>query len=458
MQGTVFGSLMCTATMDKLGKLSYNNEDLLYKYRGVVDVPVLGMVDDILSIQKCSKSGKANAHINSFIEAKKLKFSEAKCARIHVGKRQRPCKPLKVHEEKMINAENGKYLGDIVSCSGCVKQTVAERVSKGYGIVSEIKAILEEIPLGKYKVDMGLKLRQSLLINGILFNSEIWHSVTAQEIQQLEKIDNMLLRYLLGCPAKTATEFLYLETGSVPLRYIIASRRLNYLHTVVSRHKDEVTRKILQYQFEHTVSGDFSELVKKDLELIELPPELEKIREYDRFRFKKMVKDRIRAKALHYLKERQKDHSKIRNIQYETLQAQSYLSSPLFTNNESKLIALLRSRMHSEFKSNFSHMYQGQVYCPLKCSENQFSDTQEHLLVCTKVTSNFTTNSVTEKSTKVDYCDIYKDCEKSLKQIAVLFTELIKVRQKLIDFPDNLDPCTDPITSCAMSMHYLLMY
>ena len=114
--------------------------------------------------------------------------------------------------------------------------------------------------------------------------------------------------------------------------------------------------------------------------------------------------------------------------------------------------------MHSAFKSNFNHLLQGQVYCPLKCSENQFSDTQEHLLVCTKVTSNFTTNSVTEKSTKIDYSDIYKDCEKSLKQIAVLFAELIKVRQKLIDFPDNLDPCTDPITSCAMSMHYLHMY
>ena len=205
-----------------------------------------------------------------------LKLSEAKYSTIHVGKRQRPCKSLKVHEEKMINAENGKYLGDIVSSSGCVKQTVAERVSKGYGIVSEIKAILEEIPLGKYKVDMGLKLRQSLLINGLLFNSEIWHSVTAQEVQKLEKIDNMLLRYLLGCPAKTAPEFLYLETGSVPIRYIIASRRLNYLHTVVSRDKDEVTRRILQYQFEHTVSGDFSELVRKDLELIELPPKLEK--------------------------------------------------------------------------------------------------------------------------------------------------------------------------------------
>ena len=87
----------------------------------------------------------------------------------------------------------------------------------------------------------------------------------------------MLLRYLLGCPAKTAPEFLYLKTGSVPIRYIIASRRFNYLHPgVSSRDKDEVTRRILQYQFEHTVSGDFSELVRKDLELIELPPKLEK--------------------------------------------------------------------------------------------------------------------------------------------------------------------------------------
>ena len=33
MQGTVWGSLFCTTTMDKLGKLSYENEELLYKYK-----------------------------------------------------------------------------------------------------------------------------------------------------------------------------------------------------------------------------------------------------------------------------------------------------------------------------------------------------------------------------------------------------------------------------------------
>ena len=165
-------------------------------------------------------------------------------------------------------------------------------------MISEIKPILEEIPLGKYKADIGLKLRQSLLINGHLFNSEVWHSVTLQDTHELEKIDNMLLRYLLGCPAKTAIEFLHLETGSVPIRFIIAARRLNYLHTILSRDRNEVTRRILEHQFENSVIGDFAELVKKDLELIELPQNFEEIRGYDRTSFKKLVKERIRFKAL----------------------------------------------------------------------------------------------------------------------------------------------------------------
>ena len=52
MQGTVWGSLLCTSTMDRLGQLMYSDPKLIYKYKGVVDTPSLGMVDDILCIQK----------------------------------------------------------------------------------------------------------------------------------------------------------------------------------------------------------------------------------------------------------------------------------------------------------------------------------------------------------------------------------------------------------------------
>ena len=85
MQGTVFGSFLCTVTMDKLGQLVYEHPELTYKYKGVVDTPTLGMVDDVLSVTKCSSDTvKMNSIINSFIENKKLKLSAGKCNRIPI--------------------------------------------------------------------------------------------------------------------------------------------------------------------------------------------------------------------------------------------------------------------------------------------------------------------------------------------------------------------------------------
>ena len=50
MQGGVFGSIMCTTSMDKLAKHVYSNKELLYMYKGVAAVPPLLMVDDILTV------------------------------------------------------------------------------------------------------------------------------------------------------------------------------------------------------------------------------------------------------------------------------------------------------------------------------------------------------------------------------------------------------------------------
>ena len=39
MKGTVWAGMLCTSTLDKLGKLVYTNNHLAYKYRGNVVVP-----------------------------------------------------------------------------------------------------------------------------------------------------------------------------------------------------------------------------------------------------------------------------------------------------------------------------------------------------------------------------------------------------------------------------------
>ena len=87
MQGTVFGCLICTTVMDKLAKIFYNNKALLYKYKNTVNVPILGMVDDVLCVARCSSEAvKCNDTINSFMELNKLKLAEKKCSKIHNGK------------------------------------------------------------------------------------------------------------------------------------------------------------------------------------------------------------------------------------------------------------------------------------------------------------------------------------------------------------------------------------
>ena len=86
MQGAVWGSLCCVVLMEKLGKMIYKNQDLLYYYKGLVGTTPLQMVDDVLGVQKCSqKSLKLNKFINTFIDLEKLTLSKTKCRNVHIG-------------------------------------------------------------------------------------------------------------------------------------------------------------------------------------------------------------------------------------------------------------------------------------------------------------------------------------------------------------------------------------
>ena len=168
MQGTVWGSLCCTTSMEKLGKHMYEHEDMVYRYKESVEIPCLGMIDDILTIQKCSNNSvKINAVINAFVESKKLKLSKDKCHNVHIQKKlkhENSCKKLKVHNDTMQQSERVKYLGDILDKSGKIRNTINDRRNKGFGMVAEIMAIISEIPLGQYKMEIGLKLRQFMLV------------------------------------------------------------------------------------------------------------------------------------------------------------------------------------------------------------------------------------------------------------------------------------------------------
>ena len=101
-------------------------------------------------------SVRNNAIVNAFTESKKLQYGIDKCKQMHIGKQTNVCPQLKVHNNTMKESDNEKYLGDLISSSGKARPNILDRKEKGFGIVTEILSILSEVPLGHFKVQMGL--------------------------------------------------------------------------------------------------------------------------------------------------------------------------------------------------------------------------------------------------------------------------------------------------------------
>ena len=67
MQGETFGPLCCSVQVDSFGKECLDQNNVLYEYKGKVEVPPLVMVDDLVCISVC---GINSVKLNAFINAK----------------------------------------------------------------------------------------------------------------------------------------------------------------------------------------------------------------------------------------------------------------------------------------------------------------------------------------------------------------------------------------------------
>ena len=98
--------------------------------------------------------------------------------------------------------------------------------------------MMETMQGGKYHFEIAKILRNSYLLSSILSSSEVWYGVTQNEIDQLKQVDEMLIRNLMDCSSSVPKDLLYLELGIIPIRYIIQTRRLLYLHHILQQDDD----------------------------------------------------------------------------------------------------------------------------------------------------------------------------------------------------------------------------
>ena len=355
---------------------------------------------------------------------KKLKFhvpdknGKTKCHKIHIGKNEEFCPKLKVHGTEMESVNEDTYLGDVLSGDGKNTKNINKRISKGIGIMSSIFNLLDQISLGSFYFEISVILRESMFLNGILTNIDVWHNVKKSEIDELEELDRSLLKKILKVPMTTPNESLYLELGILPIGIIIKARRILYLHYLVNSDKKEMLYKFFIIQWLNPIRGDWSELVKEDMTNFGINFKLEDLTQISKQSFKIMVKKKARECAFEELIKMKNGHSKMEMTKYSDIKMQDYTKSESINLKDALNLFKFRTRM-AEFGENF-RAGASQILCPL-CQEDW--DSQAHSFQCKEIKK--------EVEMKIELREVYSN--KISNEAAKTITKIMDVRKKLLN-------------------------
>ena len=242
-------------------------------------------------------------------------------------------------------------------------------------MIAKIKSMLENIYLGEHYFKTAFLLRESMFLNGVIYSSESWYGVTEEEISELEKLDNMLLRSIFEVPQSAPVVSLFLESGCVRVRNIIKARRVNFLHQLANLNKEEMEYKFFKCQWDHPSTQDWTEQVRTDLMDLGLPVSLDFVTSQSENTWKELVKTKVKSYEFSKLMESRK--SKTINLNYSQLKMQEYLELKKMTRKEAIVLFKFRTRM-SPFAENFKSGNLVTV-CPLCLSH---VDSQEESFNC----------------------------------------------------------------------------
>ena len=258
--------------------------------------------------------------------------------------------------------------------------------------------------LGHYYFEIASLLRETLFINSFLWNMETWYNLRKTDLEEIEKIDRILIKRILNVPSSTPTSLLYLELGIVPLRYIIQARRLTFLRYILTRKDDDLLLKFFKAQLREPSKNDWCETVKDDLVEFEIGMDFEQIKKLSKLKWKKIVKKAMRSKAFEDLTDKQLNNTKGENLSYGQLEMRKYFSSKNIKPSQANLIFNIRTNMIN-VKTNYSHSYID-FSCP--CCEVEI-DTQEHMFT--------TCQRISLKLTQKEYTSIFGQNEEKMEKI-----------------------------------------
>ena len=127
--------------------------------------------------------------------------------------------------------------------SGTNKRNIENRRNCAVGSVSQIVSMLDQISLGHYHFEIGLVLRDSMLVSKLVSSSEIWYNVSKEQLRKLEEVYEMYFMRLFQAPTSVPGLSLYIECAKLPVRFVCQARRLQYYWHILHLSENELVYK-----------------------------------------------------------------------------------------------------------------------------------------------------------------------------------------------------------------------
>ena len=192
----------------------------------------------------------------------------------------------------------------------------------------------------------------------------------------------------------------------------------------MTRSDKELIKKIYNAQKEKPIKDDWYLTVQKDKEYLNMSVSDNEIKSLRKTKFKKLVKLKIKKKALEYLNLIKKSHSKGKETVHETLEIQEYIKTEKLSKKQKSLLYNLRFRM-TKVKMNFKNMFNDKV-CDLCKKED---DSLQHCLECTvllKECPDLYNDRI------VRYEDLFGNLSAQIRAVK-LFEKVLEKREELLD-------------------------
>ena len=215
-----------------------------------------------------------------------------------------------------------------------------------------------------------------MFLSVLLGNCEVWPLVTKNDIKRLESCDNQFLSQIMGVSSKGSYILMMLEGALIPIRYIIITRRLNYLHSILKSENSSMNKQVMIKQVENPSRQDWISQVYSNLNEFQINLSLDEIEKLSKYKFKKIVRNACLKTTFNYLLSEKEKLSKGKQIKYNSFKIQNYMKPGTgLSTQDIKLIYSIRTR-NLYLKTNFPGMFDNDKCVNSSCQEK---DNEFHL-------------------------------------------------------------------------------